>query len=88
MKLLEIWKGLNIADYPLKIEQQQTNPDRVTRAEAKEKPCEIGFTNLTQKYCISDAVHIWNKAPESIHQINSLYEVKKQIKIFVISLPI
>ena len=31
VKLIEIWKGLNIADYPPKIEQQKTNPNSYTR---------------------------------------------------------
>ena len=44
VKLLEIWTGLNIADYPPKIEQQKTNPNRVTtRAEVRENHMKLGL---------------------------------------------
>ena len=46
IKLLEIWKALNVVDHPLKIEQQ-------SRA-CLGRPCEIGKTTLTQNTCVSD----------------------------------
>ena len=89
VKLLEVWKSLNIKDYPLKIEQQEIHNERVsTRAESNNRPKEIGSTLITQKTCISDAIRVWNKCPVLIKQSESLFQAKKRIKFFVNSLPI
>ena len=89
IKLVEIWKALNVDDYPLKIEQQSTNNHRVsTRADTKEKPIEIGKTVLTQKSCVSDAIRLWNSAPASISNCVTLSLAKLEIKKFVRQLPI
>ena len=89
IKLVEIWKALNVDDYPLKIAQQSTNNHRVsTRADTEEKPIEIGKTVLTQKSCVSDAIRLWNSAPASISNCVSLSLAKLEIKKFVRQLPI
>ena len=50
MKLVEMWKAINVDDYPLKVEQQARNGERVsTRADTTKKPIEIGRTNQTIK---------------------------------------
>ena len=59
VKLVEIWKALNLEDYPLKIEQQSVNSSRVsTRADTKDRSKEIGKTLLVQRTCVSDAIHL------------------------------
>ena len=89
IKLLEIWKSLNIADYPLKIQKQVPNQTRPsTRAETNERPIEIGKKELTRRTCISDAVRVWNQAPGSIKSCVTVYQAQKEIKSFVRSLPI
>ena len=88
-KLLEVWKALNLHNYPLTIKQQWTDHIGVsTRADTKKRHCEIGKTTLTKKTCISDAIKNWNLAPEKIKQCNTAYQAKKQIRIFVCALPI
>ena len=53
IKLVEMWKVLNLEDYPLKIEQQSTSNQGVsTRAASRGKPREIGMSTLTQNTCI------------------------------------
>ena len=37
---------------------------------------------------INDAAHVWNNAPVAIKNCKSLNSVKKQIKIYVCTLPI
>ena len=88
IKLLEIWKSLNIVDYPLEIRQQEIMESvATTRATAKGRPSAIGRSLLTQSSCVSDAVKMWNMAPDSITECKSLYQAKKQIKMYVRSLP-
>ena len=82
-------KALNIKDYPLKIEQQSTSNQGVsTRAAIRGQPCEIGNSTLTQNTCISDAIRLWNLAPPTIACSKTLYQAKKEIRIFVRNLPI
>ena len=89
VKLLEIWKARNIVGYPLQISQQSTYNQRVTtRADKKERPIEIGKSALTQRTCISDAIRLWNRAPESVTTSTSEYQAKARIKEFVKTLPI
>ena len=89
IKLLEIWKSKNVVGYPLQIKQQSAYKQNVTtRADNKERPIEIGKSTLTQRTCISDAIRIWNKAPETITSCRTEYQAKKQIKEFIKTLPI
>ena len=89
VKLLEMWKVTYVEGYPLKVVHQNVKESGMsTRADIKKRPCEIGMKILTRKTCISDAIKIWNKAPESITYCVSLYTAKKEIKKFVKSLPI
>ena len=87
-KLLEIWKALNLTNYPLTIKQQTTShTGTLTRADTKERPCDIGKSSLTKKSCISDAIRTWNQAPDKIKQCKTVTQAKKEIKVFVRSLP-
>ena len=89
VKLQEVWKALNLEDYPLKVERQSSDISRVsTRADAIQKPIEIGKTLLVQKTCISDAIQLWNKAPSQVTSCTSLSQSKSEIKKFVSQLPI
>ena len=84
-----MWKALSIEDYPLKIEQQNTCDRNVsTRAASRGRPCEIGMSTLTQNTCISDAIRLWNLAPTNVTCSNTVYQAKKEIKMFVKNLPI
>ena len=73
----------------LKLIQQTTAENRVnTRADIKERPREIGMCNVTKNTYISDAVRLWNKAPEKITTSMSVYQAKREIRLFVNLLPI
>ena len=89
IKLLEIWKALNVEGYPLKIQQQSADINRVsTRADQRARPVEIGLKNLTKNTCVSDAIRVWNKAPVQVTSSLTVYQAKKEIKNYVTTLPI
>ena len=89
IKLLEIWKSLKVPDYPLQLKQQgQQQSGLITRACSNGKLCEIGKSNLTQNTCISDAIRLWNKAPVSVTSSESVHTAKREIRKFVLTLPI
>ena len=78
-----------MSNYPLNIKHQAINESRVsTRADTKEKLIEIGKSSLTQKTCVSDAIRIWNMAPEVITKSKSVNQAKIAIKKFAKQLPI
>ena len=89
VKLVEMWKAINVDDYPLKVEQQARNEEGVsTRADTTGKPIEIGRSNLSQKTCVSDAIRLWNMAPENVTGSINLAHAKSEIKKYVRLLPI
>ena len=89
IKLVEVWKAVNVTDYPLKIKQQSSDISRTsTRADSMKKPIEIGKSNIVQKTCVSDAIRLWNMAPLPITNCTSLNQAKSEIKKFVRLLPI
>ena len=60
----------------------------IYRADTTEKPMDIGRSLLTQKTCVSDAIRVWNMAPENITTCTSQTLAKSEIKKFVRQLPI
>ena len=89
VKLLEVWKALNVENYPLSVDRQELNKNGVsTRGDLTCRPKEIGKTILTQKTCVSDAIRLWNQAPKIIKESNSVYKAKKEIKAYVKLLPV
>ena len=89
VKLLEIWKATRVEDYPLQVKHQSVpEVGTHTRAATSGKIIEVGKSNLTQKSSISDSIRIWNFAPNTVTEANSLYLAKKCIKNYVKSLPI
>ena len=89
IKIQEIWKALNIKDYPLKVERQTVKVSgTATRAGTSGKLIEVGRSMIAQKTCINDAIKLWNKAPKEVTQCTSLYQIKKQSKLFAKTLPV
>ena len=89
VKLLEMWKALNVDNYPLSIKRQEIIAEGMsTRADQAGRPIEIGKTALTQKTIVSDAIYLWNRAPHNVTESKSIYQAKKEIKSFVKTLPI
>ena len=89
IKLIEIWKALNIDKYPLKIPTQSVSDEQMnTRAMTSSRPIENEASCLIAKSCVSDAIKLWNKAPLELKNCKSLYSVKKLARAFALTLPV
>ena len=89
IKLNEIWKAINYEDCPFKITNPVfENPQRQMRTRNDNALVENGVIDLRKATFINDGIRLWNLAPASITTCKSLYSVKKQIKLFVKTLPI
>ena len=89
VKLLEMWKALNVDNYPLNIKRQENNIEGMsTRADLIGRPIEIGKSALTQKTSVSDSIHLWNRAPKNVKESKTLLQAKKEIKTYIKLLPI
>ena len=89
VKLTKIWKSLNVDDYP-QIGSLKTCNDahRASRATTRGDLVIKGKTELRQSSFINDAAKIWNNAPISVKQCKTLFGAKREIKKFVLTLPI
>ena len=89
VKLLEMWKLKNIADYPLKIAKHTIEENKcTTRASAQGKLIEIGRSNTTKNTLTSDATRIWNMAPRDIIDSITVCQAKERIKTYAKTLPV
>jgi exonuclease III len=89
IKLLEIWKAINVEGYPLKIEQQTVQAEgATTRASRRGRPISVGKSKIVQRTSTSDAIRIWNLAPAMVTDSKSIWQVKSQIKTYVKTLPV
>ena len=88
IKLLEIWKAVNIEGNPIKVTSDSNGINTaLTRSGGNLRLVESGRSNLCSKTFINDAIRIWNSTPSNIKEAKSLYSVKKSIKEFVTTLP-
>ena len=88
IKLLEIWKAINIQDYPIKVKNVTSCIGSAnTRSGGNDRLVEIGNSNLSAKTFINDATKIWNRAPKELKECPTLYAAKKAIKQFSKTLP-
>ena len=89
IKLCDIWKSINVENYPTRVTQIQPNTDNTqTRSISYGKLIESGKSSITQSTLINDAIRAWNRAPKEVHRSASYNTAKKNIKKIVKSLPI
>ena len=89
VKIQEVWKALNVEGYPLKIDSQKASDTSTsTRAMTSGRLIESGRSNLVSNCCITDAIRIWNQAPESVKSSVTLTQIKKSAKLYARTLPI
>ena len=89
MKIQEIWKAINIEDYPLIISKSGVKSSMAaTRSCTSGKLIEFGKCVISQKTCKNDAVRLWNSLPKHVQTCGTLNELKTQTKIFVKTLPV
>ena len=91
IKLLEVWKSVNLEGYPIMLEPYNNNlsqsghslrpqGDRIFKDMSKLHKAESSF-NI-------DAARIWNAAPKTVTSAITLSLAKKSILLFVKSLPV
>ena len=89
VKLTEMWKATNVSYYPIPLDKKAFNDDsRLTRSITRGDIVLQGRSELCNSSFMFDASKIWNNAPSSIKECNSIYKAKKEIKKFVSLLPL
>ena len=84
-----MWKASNVVNYPIKLDKKDPLMDNhVTRSTARGDILLQGKSELCNSSFIFDASKIWNSAPFSIKNSNSIYQAKKEIKKYVCTLPL
>ena len=91
IKLTEACKSINIRDYPLQLEKNNSNAQPSTRSirpttarawneDARSEASKDSFSR--------NAAKLWNAAPKSVKEANTFLSAKRAIKIFTKTLPI
>ena len=89
VKLTEIWKTINVGNYPqLGIHKINNHNHMISRASSRRDLVVKGKTELRQSAFVNDAAKTWNNAPNAIKLNKSLSGAKREIKKFVLTLPI
>ena len=91
IKLLEVWKSINVEGNPTEMEPYHPNRTE-SNLSLRQKPNRV--FNDSAKFLVSgmsfnvDAARLWNRAPLNVKQAESLYMAKKHILMHVKSFPI
>ena len=91
IKLIEVWKSINVPGHPLKLENYSKHSTDLT---ATLRPRQNRTYNDSAKFKISqssfhvDAARIWNLAPTTVTASKSIGELKRTSTSFAKSLPI
>ena len=89
LKLVEIWKSNNIPGYPIEWLKRSDEQKR-EGLKSSDKPELLikGKSKIQSQTFVNDAALLWNRAPKSIKECKTLAAAKKQIKIFINTLPL
>ena len=83
IKLNEMWKAKNEPEYPIKFRYQETLPGAIeTRGNKAGKMIISGRSVKSKASLVGDAPRIWNNAPISVTNANTLGTAKKEIRKF------
>ena len=91
IKLIEVWKSINVQGHPLKMNPYSEHNSDLRQA-LRERPNRV--YNDTAKFVVSqnsfhvDAAKIWNRAPKAVTAAKTINELKKATMTFVKTLPI
>ena len=89
IKLLEVWKSLNINAYPIQWPKRSELMKRKGLKSSNKPEIVIkGHSKIQSQTFINDAALLWNNAPNIIKDCKTLSAAKKQINIFIRTLPI
>ena len=88
IRLMEVWKSLNLEDYCLKSLFQEVDRERTTRSTGTRK-LKINFkTKIRESSFHYQSVRVWNSAPEDVTNASNESQAKSAIRRFVLSLPV
>ena len=89
IKLTELWKATHTDNNPLKFTQlTPAENGKESRAVANKKLIQSKGSTLTMDSSVYDATKMWNNAPDSLKNANSLYSAKSEIKSYCKLLPL
>ena len=91
IKLTEVWKSLNIVNYPIQLEPNNmtmNESSRVLRPTSVRLWNQDARSNAAKESFSRNAAKLWNAAPENIKNAKSLNMAKKEIKNHCKRLPI
>ena len=91
IKILEVWKSLNVKDYLIGLEPNKRgigNSERYLRPASTRLWNQDAKTVAVRESFSKNAAKIWNNLPSEIKSIKYLYSVKMAIKMHCKTLPI
>ena len=89
IKLTELWKATHTDNNPLKFTRiAPAENGRNSRAVTNKKLYQSKGSTLTMDSFVYDATKMWNNAPDSIKNANSIYSAKTEIKSYCKLLPL
>ena len=78
IKIQEIWKALNVPDYPIQLAKQSINDiGTATRASTTGRLIESGKSCLSQTTCLNDAIRLRNTLPLSVTKCDTFSQIKR-----------
>ena len=88
IKITEMWKAVNVSNYPLKFENNNSNNSAMTSRSKVDGNLLVkhGSENLKSTFK-NDGVKMWNSATNAIKDCKNLESAKKSIREFVKTLP-
>ena len=91
IKLLEVWKAVNVPGYAIVLEPyNQTRPSNThdLRTQANRIFNDSAKLKIAEQSFSIDAGKVWNRAPESVTKAPTLYMAKRAIRTLVKSFPV
>ena len=89
IKLVEIWKSINTTGYPIEwLKRCDEQKREGLKTSNKPELLIKGKSKIQSQTFVNDAALLWNRAPKSIKECKTLATAKKQIKIFINTLPL
>ena len=91
IKLSEVWKSINMKDYPIQLEPNvigKPESDRIVRITTSRLWNQDARSSAEKESFSRNAAKIWNAAPMAIKNAKTLATSKNEIRKFVKLLPI
>ena len=90
IKIAEVWKSLNVEDYPIRLEPnhcESERPERTVRPGTTRLWNQDARTSAEKESFSRSAAKLWNSLPTEIKNTKTLFSAKKAIKAYCKLLP-